>query len=167
MYCEAPDCEREMFRSNLCAVHLKRKQRGQDLSAPIAPKLTALQRAFEAVNDWLEADSEDDAAYDAKYRSALVAIRAAGLKTIGARIREGKARGAANGVHQGRPRRFSAVEVARQLRKLGSRAKVAEVLGVSRVTVWRALQKSDFRNAADRPVHGRDDAGPSPEGRTR
>jgi hypothetical protein len=60
MYCQMPDCARPVFRAGLCAAHVKRQQRGADLSAPIAERKTAEERVIDAGDAWLAADGDED-----------------------------------------------------------------------------------------------------------
>lgn len=69
-YCEIADCERPAFRGGLCALHLKRRQRGLDLSAPLAERMSPEERVIAAGNAWLESGDDDDE-YEARRRAFL------------------------------------------------------------------------------------------------
>ncbi len=63
-YCCVDDCVRVVFRGDLCSTHMKRQQRGQQLSLPMAEKLVSpWERIHAAAIDLADADSEDDIAY--------------------------------------------------------------------------------------------------------
>lgn len=75
--CSGPECDRAAERGGLCWAHLKQRQRGHALR-PLAEKLSLKERALEAGNAWLEAESDEE------YRAAEVRF----LRAAGALLRE-------------------------------------------------------------------------------
>src|SRR5690606_20706867 len=86
-YCEHGDCSRPAFRGNTCAAHLKRMQRGQPLSTPIAEPLSPEERLLDAMGRLMDTPAEDDDAYrhnkSAVIRAAVTLMRNRGWRPPG------------------------------------------------------------------------------------
>lgn len=140
-HCEnCGDPTRDGNRS-FCARCEKRRQRGQSLAAPKQERLSPADRVLEAVGEWVDADSEDDEAYQAKRRAALRACRAFAPHASSEAIREGLREAKRRGVRVGRPPKLDAESARVMLARLGSVAQAAKALGVDRGTVSRALAR--------------------------
>jgi hypothetical protein len=83
--CGVDGCNRPVWRQDLCASHFKRKQRHQPVAGPIGDHirpgglepgevLEPEELFFEAARAYVEADSEDDEAFE---KTKLTALRAA------------------------------------------------------------------------------------------
>lgn len=151
-YCEAPGCERPVFRGALCSAHVKQQQRNRPLT-PIAEKLSAERRLLEAAIAWAEA--EEDEEYERGRQSVLKLARAYG-RNWSEVVREGMRQARERGVHVGRPRKVEPKVARRLVRELGSIAAVASRLGVSWCAVKRALSERTPFGESGRPRPGGD-----------
>ena len=61
--CRVDGCPHEAGTGGICAAHRKRLQRGGQLDAPVAERLSPFERAMQAALDLADADTTDDAAY--------------------------------------------------------------------------------------------------------
>jgi hypothetical protein len=140
-YCENPECERPTKEGRkYCDRCYKRVQRGQPLTAP-APKLSPLERAFEAARTWVESPSDDDEAYERNKRAFISAAKDLGGRVRKDQIRQGMAAARARGVRLGRPPKLMGSEAMAQtlVAHLGIVA-AAKAMRVDSKTLRRALR---------------------------
>jgi uncharacterized Zn finger protein (UPF0148 family) len=127
-YCTAVECDRETEEGRIyCPTHYKQVQR-TGKTAPIAEKLTPVQRLHEAILALPEISSEDDRAYEIKWRQILNLCR-----SVGRNEQEPRSRG--------RPPKVKLDEVVQLVERLKGIDQVAAHLGVSSRTVRRALRR--------------------------
>lgn len=73
--CAIADCLLPTHAGGLhCAGHAKRLERGQATTAPLREKLPLRERVLKLVNDLADADSENDAAYEAAWDALRKAL---------------------------------------------------------------------------------------------
>jgi hypothetical protein len=153
-YCVGPECDRPVFRGELCQGHVKQLQRGQKLS-PLAEALTPRDRFFEAVAAYSDA-GDDEGEYEDRKQKLIYAGRQLfgdrggaealqlAIDVVEARradaIRNGLKTAKANGVRLGRPRKCDWVEVAKAAQCVHDTAQLAKRFGVNRRTVQRAVR---------------------------
>lgn len=152
-YCDVPGCEdpndpdfpRPAFRNGKCSTHMKQLQRTGKTTA-IAEKLTDEERAIEAGTAMLQAEADDDAAYAKHRRAFLVAARALGDRARVEALKQSFAAARARGQRIGRPPKVATERVLQLVRLLGKAALVAQVLGVTKMTVYRHLSASNKKD---------------------
>ena len=138
VYCRGPECDRPAFRGELCEAHVKQQQRGNKLT-PIAEKLSAEQRAFEAGNAMLEWEG-DDSGFERLRRAYILACKVLGRKAYLDAVQKGLEAARARGVRLGRPPKVGLAEIQSKLSIVKSVAMVAQLLGVHRRTIERHLR---------------------------
>lgn len=165
-YCQAAECNEgpggtaaptEEGRP-LCPMHMKRLTRdpsGRNLGAPKKERPSGPEEAaIAAGHAWLDSDAEDDGAYERNRKKALSAFRELGRYETSQRISEGMRAAKARGVALGPAPKLAGMEdvVRRMVERVGQR-EAAEVLGVARETVRKAVQRAAMR-------------GPGPQGKS-
>lgn len=147
-YCDVPGCQdpldpdfpRPAFRNGKCSTHMKQLQR-TGKTAPIAEKLNDEERAIEHGTKMLQAGDNDDE-YERHRRAWLQACRALGDKERVESLRKAMAAARARGARIGRPPKVETKRVVKLVRLLGKASLVAEVLGVTKMTVYRHLSRA-------------------------
>lgn len=141
-YCRVPDCDEVAARGDLCALHLKRQQRGKSLTDPVEEKLTPKQRLIDMALELRDYDDDDNAlGYYAKERAFLRAADAYGLRSIAEKIRAGLAGRRAQGKPLGRPLRVTPQKAKELVEKSGGVRAAAARSGISRRTLQRQLRR--------------------------
>lgn len=158
--CAVDGCANEAKRGGYCWAHVRRRQRGQVLSAEIRRRpQSPFERVTESIHAYTDADSDEDFA---RARDNLRKAIAAYSVTAAAELaREGQARAKANGIHVGRPAKVTPEVAALTVAELGSIVKAAKALEVSWRTVHRALHLTKARTSVrcdTDSVHGGEDA---------
>ena len=93
----------------------------------------------------LEADSDDDVAYEQKRQAFLRACRVLGAQARGDAVSAGLRAAAARGVRTGRPPKVTGARVRELVAMGGEPSRVAMALGVHRATVYRHLQRASSK----------------------
>lgn len=151
MYCVAPDCTRPAARGELCWTHLKRQRTHGTIDGSVGtsevserPKSPS-ERLHEAALKY--ADAEDDGDYARARDNLRKAATAYDRCLLSERTKAAMATARANGVRVGRPRALSLEphQVVETVRYYGGARLAARALGVSVMTVWRALKAATVR----------------------
>jgi hypothetical protein len=162
-YCDVPGCEdpkdpgfaRPAFRNGKCSSHMKQLQRTGQTTA-IAEKLNPEERAIQAGTAMLDAEqalktgkamlqADSDADYNRHRRAFLAAARALGDRERVDALRKAMKAAVAAGKRIGRPPKVDTERVLQLVRLLGKASLVAQVLGVTRMTIYRHLNSRNKR----------------------
>lgn len=146
--CSVDGCERLVEKAGLCAGHRKRKVRGQVVNTQLARRPSSpLEYLCESALAY--ADADDDVAYERakdNLRKAAMSYAAKGetpVFSISDYLKEKIAAARARGSRHGRPPSASTQLIASVAKQARSVTEAALQLGISRTTIWRALQKVD------------------------
>jgi hypothetical protein len=140
-YCTVDGCEREA-KGQYCAMHRKRAQRRQELSAPAKERPSSPR-------EWLReaalryAEAETDAEYARADDNLRKAAASCGPVERELAIADAFERLRTRWERLGRPRRLTPEEAQRMVHQSGGVARAAAALGVSVRTVQRALRQAE------------------------
>lgn len=139
--CSVDGCPNPAAKSGLCEGHVKRRTRGQVVSAALKLRpRSPLERLTEAALAYANAESDDefDRAKD-NLRKSAAAFAPNDRSTA---IREALAELKRRGLKLGRPRKVEPEVAVRMVEQEGGVRKAALVLRVSRMAVSRALREA-------------------------
>lgn len=144
LFCDGPalyggTCDRPVagHGQGKCSTHLRQLSRTGRMQ-PIEESMTPLERLLNAVNAW--ADADGDAEYESALRTVLANCKRVGLLEVSRMVRGGLERAKKRGVRLGRPRVAESETVKHLHEVVGDVRAVAVLLGVSTMTVRRALK---------------------------
>lgn len=145
--CSVAECPNPAVSGELCEAHIKRRQRGKPMTAPVLQRpANALERLTEAALAYAEA--EGDREWTRARDNLRKAASAYGQRGGGEAIRAALAELRAQGVRLGRPMKVEHHDIQALILVHGSQKRTAVALGVSVRTVRRALRR--FRREEDK-----------------